>query len=149
MRSFQNSLSRAVRPLPGVNHARDCAPRRLGLSAATQARALEMSGATTACHDPSRIIEQNGTYTIYSTGGTINVRTSPDLVTWSWGPGVFSTPSSGGVTVTGGAGTGGSGGSPETCNCKTASGSTSGHGAPVLLGLTLFALLGRRRQRRN
>src|SRR5512141_1437187 len=49
-----------------------------------------MSGAITACHDPSRIIEQNGTYTIWSTGGTINVRTSPDLVTWSWASGVFS-----------------------------------------------------------
>jgi hypothetical protein len=57
--------------------------------------------------------------------------------------------SGGSATATGGSGTGGSGEGTETCNCRVASGETSGHGTPArlaLLGLALASWLGCRRR---
>ncbi|MBN2802152.1 MAG: RICIN domain-containing protein [Deltaproteobacteria bacterium] len=51
--------------------------------------ALEVTGAITACHDPSRIIEEDGKFIILSTAPNINVRASTDLVNWSWEPRIY------------------------------------------------------------
>jgi rhamnogalacturonan endolyase len=91
-----------------------------------------------------------------STGGTVSM-TGGSPATGGVAPtggitssgGVTATDGSGGsATSAGGSGTGGSGEGTETCNCKTASGRTSGQGAPArlaLLGLALVGLLRRRR----
>lgn len=42
-----------------------------------------------AAHDPS-LIKQGGTYYVFSTGGGLQIRTSPDLVTWTYRGTVFS-----------------------------------------------------------
>jgi arabinan endo-1,5-alpha-L-arabinosidase len=42
-----------------------------------------------AAHDPS-LIKQGNTYYVFSTGGGIEIRTSPDLVTWTRAGSVFS-----------------------------------------------------------
>jgi MYXO-CTERM domain-containing protein len=102
-----------------------------------------------------------------ATGGRASGGTSTGGVQMATGGATTATggaTSSGGVTAAGGkeiggsamggspdagvAGTGGSGQGTETCNCKVASGGTSGHGAPgrlALLGLALVGLLRRRR----
>ena len=46
--------------------------------------ALEMSGAITYTHDPSRIIKEGGKYWVYSTAENINTKYSTDLETWTW-----------------------------------------------------------------
>ena len=53
------------------------------------ARALELAGDITACHDPSRIIEADGRYYVFSTAPNVNVRSSSDLVEWRWEPQIF------------------------------------------------------------
>ncbi len=59
------------------------------LGVASAAGALELQGAITACHDPSRIVAHGGRYYIFSTAPNVNVRSSADLVTWEWEPQVF------------------------------------------------------------
>jgi arabinan endo-1,5-alpha-L-arabinosidase len=50
-------------------------------------------------HDPSTIIEENGTYYLYYTGTRVRSKTSTDLLHWSEGPRVFSTPPSWAATA--------------------------------------------------
>lgn len=52
--------------------------------------ALELAGSITACHDPSRITQIGSTYYLFSTAPNINLRTSTDLVNWSWATRPFS-----------------------------------------------------------
>lgn len=58
--------------------------------ASSPAVALELSGATTACHDPSHIIKDSQGYWIYSTSTNLRVRRSTDLLNWSNEPRAFS-----------------------------------------------------------
>ncbi len=43
-------------------------------------------------HDPSRILEENGRYYTFYTGGGINSKYSDDLETWYNGPDIFASP---------------------------------------------------------
>lgn len=43
-------------------------------------------------HDPSRIVQEKGTYWVFTTGGGIQSKFSKDGVTWERGPAVFSEP---------------------------------------------------------
>lgn len=43
-------------------------------------------------HDPSRVIELNGTYYYFYTANRLRSKTSTDLINWTQGPRVFSTP---------------------------------------------------------
>ena len=51
--------------------------------------ALEITGDVDYCHDPSTIIYENGKYWCFSTAPNLNLRSSPDLVNWTWEPRAF------------------------------------------------------------
>jgi arabinan endo-1,5-alpha-L-arabinosidase len=60
---------------------------------ADAAVAQNLSGSVNV-HDPSSILEQDGTYYLFYTGTRIRTKTSSDLLRWSEGPPIFSTPPS-------------------------------------------------------
>lgn len=53
-------------------------------AAGSTLEALEITGDITYCHDPSTIIYENGKYWCFSTNDNLNLRSSPDLITWNW-----------------------------------------------------------------
>jgi arabinan endo-1,5-alpha-L-arabinosidase len=55
------------------------------------AAAQNLSGSVTV-HDPSSIVEQDGTYYLFYTGTRVRTKTSTDLLHWTEGPRVFSSP---------------------------------------------------------
>jgi arabinan endo-1,5-alpha-L-arabinosidase len=63
------------------------------LSIVNSVAAQNLAGSVTV-HDPSSIVEQDGTYYLFYTGTRIRTKTSTDLLHWIEGPRVFSTPPS-------------------------------------------------------
>ncbi len=53
------------------------------------AQAAVLGGEFNRVHDPSRIIECDGTYYLFHTGRNLPSRTSPDLINWTRGPSIL------------------------------------------------------------
>jgi arabinan endo-1,5-alpha-L-arabinosidase len=59
--------------------------------AETKVEPMPLEGQT-FLHDPSTVLKENGRYYLFATGRGIATKSSPDLISWTNGPAVFSDP---------------------------------------------------------